>query len=54
MEQRSAPMPLRIPDDLKAWLRSQAESNRRSMNGEVLYRLEQSRKQQAGSTRVPA
>jgi hypothetical protein len=35
--------PLRLPPELKAWLEAQAKANRRSLNGEIIYRLEQSR-----------
>lgn len=41
-----APVGVRLPDDLKTWLKYQAQNNRRSMNGEILVRLEQSRLQQ--------
>lgn len=41
-----APSPLRLPDDLKVWLKHQAIDNRRSFNSEVLTRLEASRRQQ--------
>ena len=41
-----APSPIRLPEDLKVWLKHQAVDNRRSFNGEVLIRLEQSRAQQ--------
>ncbi len=37
---------LRLPDELKRWLHHQAIDNRRSLNSEILVRLEQSRKQQ--------
>lgn len=37
---------LRLPDELKKWLQHQAVDNRRSLNGEVLVRLEQSQAQQ--------
>ena len=35
--------PLRIPDDLKVWLKHKAIDNRRSLNAEVRFRLEKSR-----------
>lgn len=38
---------VRIPDELKCWLKHEAVDNRRSLNSEVLVRLEESRKQQA-------
>ncbi|MGC4982759.1 Arc family DNA-binding protein [Streptomyces sp. DT193] len=31
---------LRLPDDLHEWLVSQARSARRSLNSEIVYRLE--------------
>ncbi|MFF1356325.1 Arc family DNA-binding protein [Streptomyces sp. NPDC058297] len=31
---------LRIPEELHAWLTSQAKSARRSLNSEILHRLE--------------
>ncbi len=37
---------LRLPQDLKDWLKHRAIDNHRSFNSEVLYRLEQSRNQQ--------
>ncbi|WP_461161558.1 Arc family DNA-binding protein [Simplicispira piscis] len=41
-----APSPVRLPPDLKDWLKHQAACNKRSMNSEVVLRLEQSRAQQ--------
>lgn len=41
--QQLPPTPLRLPPDLKAWLKEQAMVNRRSLNGELLHRIEQSR-----------
>lgn len=38
--------PLRVPDDLKRWLQRAAVDNRRSLNSEIIVRLEQSRIQQ--------
>ena len=40
------PTPVRIPDDLRIWLKHQSVDNRRSMTAEIVHRLEQSRKQQ--------
>ena len=34
---------VRLPADLRAHLKTQAGVNRRSLNGELVYRLEQSR-----------
>lgn len=41
-----APSPIRLPQELKDWLKHRAIDNRRSFNSEVLHRLEQSRAQQ--------
>lgn len=38
-----APSPVRIPPDLKAWLKHKAIDNRRSFNSEVISRLEESK-----------
>lgn len=43
---KEMPTPIRLPQDLKRWVRQQAELNNRSMNGEIVNRLEQSRRQQ--------
>jgi Arc-like DNA binding dprotein len=37
---------IRIPEDLRLWLKHQAVDNYRSLNSEVVIRLEQSRAQQ--------
>ncbi|WP_295539213.1 Arc family DNA-binding protein [uncultured Pseudacidovorax sp.] len=39
-----APSPIRLPQELKDWLKHRAIDNRRSFNSEVLARLEQSRR----------
>ena len=39
-----APSPMRLPQDLKDWLKHKAIDNRRSFNSEVLTRLEDSRR----------
>jgi hypothetical protein len=36
---QQAPTPVRLPDDLKASLKSEAEANDRSLNGEIVNRL---------------
>jgi hypothetical protein len=41
-----APSPIRLPQDLKDWLKHQAINNRRSLNSEVVARLEDSRNRQ--------
>lgn len=39
-------MQIRVPEELKRWLKHQAVDNRRTLNSEVLHRLEQSRRQE--------
>lgn len=43
-EKPRAPSPVRIPEELKQWLKHQAVDNFRSLNSEIVSRLEQSRK----------
>ena len=40
---QSAPLPLRLEPALRAWLESRARQNKRSMNGEVTFMLENHR-----------
>lgn len=40
------PTGVRIPDDLRDWLRQQAAENSRSLNQEIIHRLKHSRLQQ--------
>lgn len=37
---------IRLPAELKAWIRNKAAEAKRSLNSEILLRLEQSRQQQ--------
>jgi predicted HicB family RNase H-like nuclease len=39
------PFGLRLPPDLKQWLSTKAQANRRSMNSELIRLLEQTRMQ---------
>ena len=41
-----APSQVRLPPDLRDWLKHQAIDNRRSFNSEVVSRLEESRTRQ--------
>lgn len=41
-----SPTPVRLPDELRIWLKHQAIDNRRSLNSEITIRLEQSQAQQ--------
>ncbi len=43
---QKAPTPVRMSDELKAWLKGRAEGNYRSMNSEVVARLEESRRRE--------
>lgn len=45
-QRKMASTQLRIPEHLMHWLKHQAVDNRRSLNGELHYRLEQSRSAQ--------
>lgn len=39
-------MVVRVPEELKVWIKVQAALNRRSQNAEIVYRLEQAKKLQ--------
>lgn len=38
---------LRLPKDLKEWLKTQAATARRTLTSEVIFRLERSREQES-------
>jgi hypothetical protein len=40
------PLGVRMPNELKVYLKHAAVDNRRSLNGEIVVRLEQSRRQE--------
>lgn len=42
-KREEAQFKLRLPADLKAWLKEKATGNKRSLSGEIEYRLEQDR-----------
>jgi hypothetical protein len=44
--EQTKPTPVRMPDDLRIWLKHQSVDNRRSLNAEIVDRLEQSRRRQ--------
>jgi len=46
---KATPLQVRLPEDLKTWLKHQAVDNHRSLNAELIHRLEQSRTVQAVS-----
>lgn len=41
-----SPTPVRMPDELRMWLKHRAVDNYRSMNSEVVARLEESRRRE--------
>lgn len=45
-QESKKPLGVRLPDELKQWLKHQAVDNRRSLNAEIIVRLEASRRQQ--------
>ena len=48
-----APFGVRLPPELKQWLGLQAQENRRSLNSELIKRLEESRQREtAGSVKA--
>lgn len=49
-----APFGVRLPPELKQWLGTQAQENRRSLNSELIKRLEESRNRElATKSEVP-
>lgn len=40
------PMSVRLPDELRIWLKHQSVDNRRTLAAEIIHRLESSRQQQ--------
>lgn len=44
--QQQNPTALRMPQDLKEWIRASAVANRRSVNAEIVTLLEMAKKQQ--------
>lgn len=40
------PTGVRLPEDLRVWLREKAEVNNRSLNQEIVFRLRRSREQE--------
>ena len=48
-DRRVQPSPVRLPDDLRQYLKHAAVDNRRSLSGEILYRLEQSVRAEQGA-----
>ena len=44
MQKQTMPMPVRMKDRLKEWVKSEAEKNRRSVNSEVIVLIEEAKK----------
>ena len=44
----------RLPPELKTWLQGRAVDNHRSLNGEVIQRLEESRRQELARQQAAA
>lgn len=42
------PTPVRLPDDLKSWVKERAKLNHRSVNGEIITILSNEKQQDAG------
>lgn len=45
-ENTSKPLGVRLPDELKQWLKHRAVDNHRSLNAEINVRLEESRRRE--------
>lgn len=45
-QKNKGPLGLRVPDDLRQWLKNKAEQNKRSLNSEIWLRLERSRREE--------
>jgi hypothetical protein len=46
MSRQDPQVVVRLPEQLKEWLKAQATANRRSQNAEIVFRLEQAKRQQ--------
>ncbi len=46
MSRQDQQMVVRLPEQLKGWVKEQAAVNRRSQNAEIVFRLEQAKRQQ--------
>ena len=53
MNKQQPPMGIRLPDDLRAWIKQVAAASRRSVNSEVIVRLEASRKADQDQQQAP-
>ncbi len=48
MNQPKTPYPLRIPQDLREWFQQRAAENSRSLQGELIHRLIESKRKDEG------
>jgi len=49
VEKQAQLFSVRLPEVLKSWVKEAAHKNRRSMNAEIVVRLEESRKLEEGA-----
>ena len=45
---------VRLPEDMREWINKQAEQNSRSVSGEILFRLRQSKEKEGGGKAMQA
>ncbi|MGW6635690.1 Arc family DNA-binding protein [Streptomyces cyaneofuscatus] len=53
MDHEETRVTLRLPSDLRKWLTQQARTNRRSLNAELVHRLESDYRTAATDTESP-
>lgn len=53
-QKQPVPTPVRLPDDLKIWLKHKAVDNDRSLNQEISGRLVESRKREEAGDGIKA
>lgn len=53
-ERKQVPIGLRLPIDLAHWLKSQAETNRRSVANQAAFLIDQARKEQEAHAKTTA
>lgn len=46
MRRKNVQMRIRLPEEMKSFVQTRAKENRRSMNSEIIFRLEESRKRE--------
>ncbi|TQJ46515.1 Arc family DNA-binding protein [Streptomyces sp. NBC_00080] len=53
MDREETRITLRLPADLHAWLTAQAKANRRSLNSEIIHRVEGDYRASAAPAETP-